>query len=314
MMTEKIAVMGLGLIGRAWAISFARAGAQVAVWDGIAGVADAAPAQIAPLVEDLVAKGLLSDTATEVMSRIHPCADPAAALDGAMHIQENTPEKLEIKRDVLATIDRLADPGAVIASSTSGLLPSAMFDGLSGAHRCLVAHPLNPPYLLPAVEIVPGPATDTASITACRATLENAGHTVFNLKREIPGFVMNRLQGALLDEAFRLVDAGIVDPDDVDIALRDGLAIRWAIMGPFETIDLNAPGGVTDYIDRYGQMYTDLAIGSEGRTDWAGPVRDRVAADRRARLPLEDIQKRSAWRDARLADMAVHRRNSTSKD
>lgn len=304
----------MGLIGRAWAISFAQSGARVALWDGIAGVADAAPAQIAPLVEDLAAKGLLNDRSDAVMARIVPCADVQTALDGVQYIQENTPEKIDVKRDVLAMIDRLAPAGAVIASSTSGLLPSAMFDGLTGAHRCVVAHPLNPPYLLPAVEIVPGPVTDAATLKATRETLERAGHTVMALKREIPGFLMNRLQGALLDEAFRLVDMGIADPEDIDIALRDGLAIRWSVMGPFETIDLNAPGGVDDYIERYGPMYADLAIGSHKRTDWAGPVRDTVTADRRARLPLADIARRSAWRDARLAEMAVHRRDMKPKD
>jgi L-gulonate 3-dehydrogenase len=115
---------------------------------------------------------------------------------------------------------------------------------------------------------------------------------------------MNRLQGAVLDEAFRLVEQGIVGPEDVDIALRDGLAIRWSVVGPFETIDLNAPGGVSDYIDRYGRMYDDLAIGSEGRADWKGAVRDMVTADRRARLAVDQIPARTKWRDARLAEIA----------
>ena len=134
--------------------------------------------------------------------------------------------------------------------------------------------------------------------------LEEAGHVVLTLRREIAGFVMNRLQGAVLDEAFRLVEQGIVGPEDVDIALRDGLAIRWSVVGPFETIDLNAPGGVSDYIDRYGPMYDELAIGSEGRADWKGPVRDLVAADRRARLAVDQIPARTEWRDARLSEIA----------
>lgn len=313
-MENRIAVMGIGLIGRAWAISFARAGALVTLWDGLTGVAHDAPDLIAPLVQDLASKGLLNDSAEAVMARIIPCHEAAEALDGVTYVQENTPEKIDIKRDVLAMIDGLAPSDAVIASSTSGLLPSAMFDGLTGAYRCVVAHPLNPPYLLPAVEIVPGPATDSATEKTTAEILEGAGHTVITLKREIPGFVLNRLQGALLDEAFRLVDGGIADPEDIDIALRDGLAIRWAVMGPFETIDLNAPGGIADYIDRYAQMYADLAIGSEGRTDWRGAVRDTVTNDRRARLPLADIGARGAWRDARLADIAVHRRDTNPKD
>jgi 3-hydroxyacyl-CoA dehydrogenase len=307
-MERRIAIIGLGLIGRSWAIDFARAGARVALWDAIAGATEAAIDRIGPLVEELGAKGLVDEAASAVMGRITACADAAEALDGAEYVQENTPERLSVKREVLGLVDNLAAPGAVIASSTSGLLPSAMFEGLAGAHRCLVAHPLNPPHLLPAVEIAPGPATDADTLQAARSVLERAGHKLITLNREIPGFVVNRLQGALLDEAFRLVDQGVVAPEDIDIALRDGLALRWSVMGPFETIDLNAPGGVADYIDRYGAMYADLAIGSEGRVDWAGPVRDAVAADRRARLPIEDIPARAAWRDARLADLAIHRR------
>lgn len=312
-MTDKIAIIGLGLIGRAWAISFAQTGANVALWDGIEGVAVASPEKIAPQVADLADKGLLNEPPEAVMARITPHTDVATALSGARHIQENTPEVLSVKRTVLKMIDASVDGNAVIASSTSGLLPSVMFDGLPGAHRCLVAHPMNPPYLIPAVELVPGPETSDATMLACRATLQGAGHTVITLKREIDGFVINRLQGALLDEAFRLVADGIADPEDVDIVLRDGLALRWSFMGPFETIDLNAPGGVEDYIARYGAMYERLAIGAQGRADWAGPVCEQVSADRRARLAVEDIPARSAWRDARLAALRVHKRSLETK-
>jgi 3-hydroxyacyl-CoA dehydrogenase len=313
-MDTRVSIIGMGLIGRAWAMSFAQAGAEVALWDGAEGVAAAAPGLIAPLVEDMAEKGLLADAAETVMARITPFTDLACALDGALHVQENIPEDLNLKRDMLRRIDAATGPDAVIASSSSGLLPSDLFDGLPGAHRCLVAHPINPPHLIPAVELAPGPRTDAATMATCRSTMQAAGHTLIELRREIAGFVVNRLQGALLDEAFRLVEAGIVGPEDVDVALRDGLALRWSIMGPFETIDLNAPGGVTDYVARYAPMYADLAIGSNGRPDWAGPVLDVVATDRRARLALDDIPARSAWRDARLAALRLHRRQMEETD
>ena len=294
----------MGLIGRSWAVDFARAGARVALWDAMGGVVETSLSQIRELVLDMDGAGLLNETPEVILSRINPSSTLSEALSGADYIQENTPERIEIKHDVLAAIEANAQPDAVIASSTSGLLPSAMFENLASARRCLVAHPLNPPHLIPAVELVPGPATDAASLHTARMILEEAGHVVLTLRREIAGFVMNRLQGAVLDEAFRLVEQGIVGPEDVDIALRDGLAIRWSVVGPFETIDLNAPGGVSDYIDRYGQMYDDLAIGSEGRADWKGAVRDMVTADRRARLAVDQIPARTKWRDARLAEIA----------
>ena len=303
-MSRCVAIIGMGLIGRSWAVDFARAGARVALWDAMDGVVETSLSQIRQLVSDMDGAGLLNETPEAILSRINPCSTLSEALSGADYIQENTPERIEIKYDVLAAIEANAQPDAVIASSTSGLLPSAMFENIASARRCLVAHPLNPPHLIPAVELVPGPATDAASLHTARMILEEAGHVVLTLRREIAGFVMNRLQGAVLDEAFRLVEQGIVGPEDVDIALRDGLAIRWSVVGPFETIDLNAPGGVSDYIDRYGPMYDDLAIGSEGRADWQGTVRDVVTADRRARLAVDQIPARTEWRDARLAEIA----------
>ena len=303
-MSRCVAIIGMGLIGRSWAVDFARAGARVALWDAMDGVVETSLSQIRQLVSDMDGAGLLNETPEAILSRINPCSTLSEALSGADYIQENTPERIEIKYDVLAAIEANAQPDAVIASSTSGLLPSAMFENIASARRCLVAHPLNPPHLIPAVELVPGPATDAASLHTARMILEEAGHVVLTLRREIAGFVMNRLQGAVLDEAFRLVEQGIVGPEDVDIALRDGLAMRWSVVGPFETVDLNAPGGVFDYIDRYGPMYDDLAIGSEGRADWKGPVRDVVTADRRARLAVDQIPARTKWRDARLAEIA----------
>ena len=303
-MSRRVAIIGMGLVGRSWAVDFARAGARVALWDAMDGVVETSLSQTRQLVSDMDGAGLLKETPEAILSRINPCSTLSEALSGADYIQENTPERIEIKHDVLAAIEANAQPDAVIASSTSGLLPSAMFENIASARRCLVAHPLNPPHLIPAVELVPGPATDAASLHTARTILEEAGHVVLTLRREIAGFVMNRLQGAVLDEAFRLVEQGIVGPEDVDIALRDGLAIRWSVVGPFETIDLNAPGGVSDYIDRYGPMYDDLAIGSEGRADWQGTVRDVVTADRRARLAVDQIPARTEWRDARLAEIA----------
>ena len=303
-MSRRVAIIGMGLVGRSWAVDFARAGARVALWDAMDGVVETSLSQIRQLVSDMDGAGLLNETPEAILSRINPCSTLSEALSGADYIQENTPERIEIKCDVLAAIEANAQPDAVIASSSSGLLPSAMFENIASARRCLVAHPLNPPHLIPAVELVPGPATDAASLHTARMILEEAGHVVLTLRREIAGFVMNRLQGAVLDEAFRLVEQGIVGPEDVDIALRDGLAIRWSVVGPFETIDLNAPGGVSDYIDRYGPMYDDLAIGSEGRADWQGTVRDVVTADRRARLAVDQIPARTEWRDARLAEIA----------
>ena len=305
----KIAVVGAGLIGRAWAVSFARAGYEVALSDAASEQIDAAFAFIDGALEELAGFDLLNGaTPVAVRLRIRAMPDLAAALAGADHVQENTPEDIDTKRAVFAELDRLAPADAVIASSTSALLPSAFTEGLEGRARCLVAHPINPPYLVPAVEIVPAPWTDAAAVERTRKLMAEAGHAPMVLRREIDGFVVNRLQGALLQEAFRLVADGDATVEDVDIAIREGLALRWSFMGPFETIDLNAPGGVRDYVARYHGIYDRLFEQQTRRADWEGPAIDTIEDERRARLARGDLAKRAAWRDRRLMALAAHKR------
>ena len=183
---------------------------------------------------------------------MRPAATLEAALDGAVHVQENTPENVEVKREVFAQARRgraRLTPCSQARPRRSCRPPSPR--RCTGRARCLVVHPINPPYLIPAAEVVPAPWTDAGVVERTAALLRAAGHAPIVMKREIDGFVMNRLQGALLEEAFRLVADGYASIEDVDIGIRDGLALRWSFMGPFETIDLNAPGGVRDYAERY---------------------------------------------------------------
>jgi 3-hydroxyacyl-CoA dehydrogenase len=173
-----------------------------------------------------------------------------------------------------------------------------------------VAHPINPPYLVRAAEVVPAPWTDPAVVTRTADLLRAAGMSPIVMAREIPGFVMNRMQGALLEEAFRLVADGYADAEAVDVGIREGLAPRWSFMGPFETIDLNAPAGVRDYAERYQGLYEGLFPSMQRRVDWTGPVMDRVEADRRARLPATALADRQKWRDRRLMALAAFKRRA----
>ncbi|WP_136619142.1 MULTISPECIES: 3-hydroxyacyl-CoA dehydrogenase [Mesorhizobium] len=306
-----VAIVGSGFIGRAWAISFARAGHDVRMWDQSPAATGGARDYIAGVLGDLAGNDLLRGQSVDtVLGRIAIVAELAEALAGAVHVQENTPENLEVKREVFSLIDTLADPQTVIASSTSALLPSKFTDHLQGRHRCLVVHPINPPYLIPAAEIVPAPWTSPETIEKTRAFLIDAGHAPLVMKRELDGFIMNRLQGALLEEAFRLVADGYASVEDVDIGIRDGLALRWSFMGPFETIDLNAPGGVRDYVERYQSIYSNIFPQMLRRVDWAGEVMKTVEADRRERLPRENLGERQVWRDRRLMALAAHKKKS----
>ena len=307
----KIALVGLGLVGRAWAVTFARAGHEVAIWDALPTAIDEALAFVNRVLPDLDANDLLrGEPPLSVRSRMRRAEAIEDALDGASYIQENTPEDLAAKRRVFAELDRIADPEAVLASSTSAILPSAFSQGLAGRARCLVAHPINPPYLVPAVEVVPAPWTDPDVVRRAVDLLEGAGQAPIVMKREIDGFLVNRLQGALLEEAFRLVADGFASTEDVDVAFREGLALRWSFMGPFETIDLNAPNGVRDYAERYQSIYEAIFPSTRRRVDWSGAVMDVVEAERRARLPADKLAERAAWRDRRLMALAAHKKQA----
>jgi len=307
----KIAIIGSGFIGRAWAISFARAGYTVALWDEKPGAVDEALRYIAMLLPDLAANKLLQDAnADEVRARMRAAPSLEDAVAGAVHVQENTPENVELKQKVFARLDGCAGPDTVLASSTSAILPSRFTADLAGRARCIVVHPLNPPYLIPAAEIVPAPWTDAAVVARTATLLRGAGHAPIVMQRELDGFVMNRLQGALLEEAFRLVAEGYASVEDIDIGLREGLALRWSFMGPFETIDLNAPGGVRDYVERYEQVYRGIAETALPRPDWQGSFLDAVETERRKKLPADKLQERQAWRDRRLMSLAAYKQQA----
>ncbi len=240
---ERVAVVGSGLIGRSWAIVFAGGGRDVALYDSAAGIATRAGALVAEGLAELAAHGLVND-ATAAAARVRVAKNLADALDGASFVQENTPETVEAKREIFAELDRLAAPDAILASSTSTIVASRFTENLAGRHRCLVAHPVNPPHLLPLVELVAAPWTAPATVARAKAIYEAVGQVPIVVKREIEGFVLNRLQAVLLSEAFRLVEDGYVTPQDLDKTVKHELGLRWSFMGPFETIELNAPGGI----------------------------------------------------------------------
>lgn len=310
-MTAPVACVGAGLIGRAWSIVFARAGHEVRLWDENPEAPDAARAFAAGMLPELERLGLIDCTAEEALSRIRPVATLEEALDGAEHVQESTFEEIGVKRAIFARLDAIAGPETVLASSSSALLPSAISEGLAGRHRVMVNHPINPAYLVPAAELVPAPWTDPALMDRTATMLRAAGMRPIVMNKEIDGFIMNRMQGALLHEAFRLVAGGYASAEDVDIGLSEGLALRWSFIGPFETIDLNAPEGVRQYVERYAGIYDGLS--EQPPADWRGAVLDRIEAERRAALPAKDIADRQAWRDRRLMALAAHKRQAANE-
>ncbi|MBL6077558.1 3-hydroxyacyl-CoA dehydrogenase [Belnapia sp. T18] len=307
---EQIAVVGAGLIGRAWAIVFARAGHPVRLWDKAPGVAERALELIGESLADLHAAGLVTEAPAAIAARVTAAATLAECVAGAVHVQENGPERLGPKQELFAELDRLCGPEVVLASSTSGIPASEFTGNLPGRGRCLVAHPVNPPYLIPLVELVGAPWTDAAAVARTRALMERVGQVPVTAHKETRGFVLNRLQAALVAEAFRMVRDGVMSAEDVDACVKDGLGLRWSFMGPFETIDLNAPGGVADYVERFGPLMGGI---TEEQTPYLYDQETvgRVAGERRAALPLDGIEGRSAWRDRRLMALIAHKRGQS---
>jgi L-gulonate 3-dehydrogenase len=304
-------IVGAGLIGRAWAHVFARAGWQVRLWDPSPQQREDAAALIERSLHDLARHGLVADPVSAV-ERVTVVASLAEAVRDARYVQESGPETLEAKVATFAELDALAPAQTVLASSTSAIIASRFTETLPGRARCIVAHPVNPPHLVPVVELCGAPWTSAETRERARAILREVGQVPIDVKKEIDGFILNRLQAALLTEAFRLVEEGYVSPEDLDHTVADGLGLRWAFMGPFETIELNAPGGIPDYCERYVPWFRRYVASAPSAAVW-DDVRWKLAAQAWNRTPTPAwIAERSRWRDDRLAGIVAHKRAQKS--
>jgi L-gulonate 3-dehydrogenase len=302
---ERVAIVGAGLIGRSWAIVFAGGGCDVALYDASAGVADEAHPLVIEGLAGLAEHDPVAD-ATAAQARVRVATSLADALEGATLVQESTPETIEAKRGIFAELDRLALPDAVLASSTSTIIASRFTEDLAGRSRCLVAHPVNPPHLVPLVELIAAPWTAPVTVEKAKNIYQAAGQVPIVVKREIDGFILNRLQAVLLSEAFRLVETGYVTPQDLDETLKNGLGLRWSFMGPLETIELNAPSGIPDYCRRYGASLARLSAADPDI--YRAPNIEPILAQWGKQLTPEEFAMRMRWRDRRLAALKAHKR------
>jgi L-gulonate 3-dehydrogenase len=306
-----VAVIGAGLIGRAWAMVFARAGWTVRLTDNYEPARAAAPDLLRAALAEQAKHGLV-DNATAAYARISVVATLHEAVDAVDFVQECGPETVDAKIAIFAALDQHAPAHAILASSSSAIVASLYTDKLPGRARCLVAHPVNPPHLVPIVELCAAPWTSDATMVTARAIFEQIGQVPITVLKEVDGFILNRLQGALLAEAFRLVSDGYVSPQDLDKTIKDGLGLRWSFMGPFETIELNAPGGIADYCARYTGFYKRIAA------DPAKPsVYDQLATDKLVAAwsgpggsapTAASLAGKTRWRDDRLAALAAFKK------
>jgi 3-hydroxyacyl-CoA dehydrogenase len=304
----KIAVIGSGLIGQGWAIVFAKAGFDVAMYDAAPEAAERAKEAMDKRVADLLEFDLVvAADAPAILKRITVAQSIEKALQNAIYVQESGPERVEFKRELTEQLDACTAPDVPIGSSTSGISASRDCEDIPGRHRCLVVHPINPPHLIPAVEIVPTPWTDPGIVTRVTDMMDACRRETIVLNKEIDGFVVNRLQGALLEEAFKLVGSGIVSAADLDKAICDGLGLRWSFMGPMQTIHLNAPEGVAQYVERYGDMYRGFDLGPYTDIDWKNIVETGLGSELETRIPIDDIPSKQVERDRKLMALLRHK-------
>jgi L-gulonate 3-dehydrogenase len=298
---SKIACIGTGTVGAAWAVVFARAGHEVALYDAL-------PDEVAERTLPRAAKalGLLeafapSDESIEtILQRLRPAVSIAEAVAGAAYVQESVREDLSVKQGVFSEIAAAAPIAAILASSTSAIPGSNFLGHIPAPERALVVHPVNPPAYIPLVELCGTQWTSPETMAAARAFMSEIGMRPIIVKKEIEGFILNRLQFTLVAEAMHLVGEGYVSAEDLDAVLTDGLALRWASIGPFEVAHLNAPDGLQGFVDRLGPMMKRMGAAARTDYDWTPEQVAQLHAALSVRVPVDEIADRQAWRDQRI--------------
>jgi carnitine 3-dehydrogenase len=248
MNVQRVAVVGTGVIGISWAAHFLAHGLDVVATDPAPGAEERLRADVAAIWRTV------QPVAGASLERLSFTADAGAAAAGADFVQENGPEREDVKHRLFAVLDEAARPEVVLASSSSGLLPSVIGRGAPGhPERVLIGHPFNPPHLIPLVEVVPGEKTAEEAVEAAIAFYAAVGKKPIRLRQEVPGHIANRLQAALWQEAYSLVERGVATVADIDTAIANGPGLRWAVLGPFLNKHLSGgPGGIAHDLEHLG--------------------------------------------------------------
>lgn len=294
---RRVAVIGAGTIGASWTAYFLSRDLEVVVSDPAPAARDLVTRMIERTWPILLESGE-TEEADPTRWRFEP--DPVKAAEGADFVQENGPERYDVKQTVLRQLDAILPAHVVIASSSSGLLVSRLSQGLRFPERCVIGHPFNPPHLIPLVEVVGGKTASEAAIDAAMDFYRAIGKQPIRIRKEVPGHLANRLQAALWREAVHLVAEGVATVADVDAAISEGPGLRWALMGPHATFHLGGgAGGMRHFLDHIGpameSWWADLgtpALTPEVRQklidgvaeDVAGRTVEELARDRDAAL------------------------------
>lgn len=306
---KKVAVIGSGIIGRSWAMLYSAAGYRVALFDVKQEQLDSAMASIKNRFTDLASEGNMRGSLTplQAFALCSASDDLPSAVKDAFFVQECVPERVEMKQSVYSKLVTLLDSNTILSSSTSSLTPSMLLEDKFPAleKRFIVSHPCNPPFYCPAVEVCPGKNTDPAVTQATLALLKEIGLEPVHIKKELFGFALNNMQYALLNECWRLIENGVVDTEGVETIMRHGLGLRYACMGPMETIMLNGDG-VKTYCDRFGDMILKVSSeqGPPPHMTSGSATANLIETELSKRVPLDTLEERKEWRDRRLAAMS----------
>ena len=297
---NKIGICGAGLIGTSWAIGFANAGFKSFVHDSNH--------------ESLKNFEKISDQLLQDIKILDPRVEPEKIKSNiilgcnieeickdSILIQESIIEDLEAKKQIFKELDKLSSKQTILASSSSYLLISKISELVEHRNRCINAHPALPPHVVPFVEVVGSDHTSKEIVESAINIYKRANYAAIVVNKETEGFVLNRLQGALINEAVRLHEGGYASMEDIDIALKHALGIRWAFMGPFEIMDLNAPEGIKDSFTRYKSGIQNLAKEQNSVPDYSEEYLNKLEFEQRNRLSYSKRSIRIEKRNKMIA-------------
>ncbi|MCX6654273.1 MAG: 3-hydroxyacyl-CoA dehydrogenase NAD-binding domain-containing protein [Candidatus Bathyarchaeota archaeon] len=312
---RRVTCVGSGLVGQGWATLFALAGYQVTLEDVTEGKVEDAIKRIKKQMRFLEVKGLARD-ANEAMQRLCGTTSLTEAMGKADYVQESVYESYPAKMEIYQKMDEVTDPKVILASSTSGLMMSEIQKAAKHhPERCIVAHPWNPSYLVPLVELSPGAKTSTETTKRTHELMEDIGKIPVTLRKEVPGFIANRLSAALWREALNLVDLGVASVEDVDKAIVNGPGLRWAIMGPYLTYHLGGGKGGIEYLMRH--IDVSKAKWLETMAKWTETPETAVEKAIKGVYEMtlvkeHNLEELEEWRDNRLFDILKSRRKPNS--
>ena len=297
-----VGIAGSGTVGASWAAFYAGKGMGVRLFDEVAENRDSGLEKARQYLGDLERFGLLGDgEAGEAASRLTP-VERLEELAESDFVHEAASERYEVKTELFTRLDRLVDPGVILASSSSGLLMTEIQRDMDHPERALIAHPFNPPHLIPLVELVRGEKTSEDTVRWMHAFFSGLGKMPVVLQKEIPGHIANRLAAALWREALDLVAQGVASVEDVDRALCAGPGLRWALMGQHMIYHLGGgEGGYEHFIDHIGKSWSAVWADMADWKEIPEETRDAAIAGMEEAMAGRNSQELAAWRDEKLA-------------